>query len=70
VISNLGTLEYNWGFLPTLLDGSRSKNNISKPLGYSSNAFGAPEGLGAFGAFGGPILNPILLDEQFVKFSN
>jgi hypothetical protein len=31
---------------------------------------GHPKAWGAFGAFGGPIFNPILLDEQFVKFSN
>lgn len=40
--------ECNWGDLPTILDGSRGKNNISKPLGYFSSTFGAPQGLGGF----------------------
>jgi hypothetical protein len=31
---------------------------------------GHPKAWGASGAFSGLILNPILLDEQFVKFSN
>jgi hypothetical protein len=31
---------------------------------------GHPKAWGAFGAFGGPILNPILFYEQFVEFPN
>ncbi len=51
VISSSGTLECNCNDLPTVLDGSKSKNNISKPLGYFSRAFGAPQGLGGFWCF-------------------
>jgi hypothetical protein len=48
----------------------KAKITFPSHLAILQGHLGHPNAWGAFGAFSGSILNPIFLDEQFVKFSN